>query len=170
MSVKRKCYVALITLLIVMLILPLVAVRVASPDVGMGLFIILFFAVNPFTVFALSIMAGTDIKKLWWVPVLSSVVFPLCFWIVIMDIVVDLFVYSALYLVVGLLAMIGTHIGTNWKKDKLKWALVFFVLIVATIFLYISRSHDGILFFIFGVALYLIALLIINNINKNTKN
>ena len=120
MDVKRKCCVALSILLIVMLILPLVAVRIASSDAGMGLFIILFFAVNPFTVFVLSIMAGTDIKKLWWVPVLASLVFPVFFWIVIMDIVVDLFVYSALYVVVGLLAMIGTHIGMNREKDKLK--------------------------------------------------
>ena len=116
MDVKRKCFVALSTLLIVMLILPLVAVRIASSDAGMGLFIILFFAVNPFTVFVLSIMAGTDIKKLWWVPVLASLVFPVFFWIVIMDIVIDLFVYSALYLAVGVFAMIGTHFGIKLTK------------------------------------------------------
>lgn len=116
MSVRKKSFIAIITMLVVMLILPFVAVRLVSSDAGMALCFILFFAVNPLTVISLSIMAGTDIRKLWWMPFLAAVVFPVFFGIVVMELVMDLFVYSALYLAVGLLAMIGTHFGMKLAK------------------------------------------------------
>ena len=49
-------------------------------------------------------------------PFLAAVVFPVFFGIVVMELVMDLFVYSALYLAVGLLAMIGTHFGMKLAK------------------------------------------------------
>jgi lipopolysaccharide export LptBFGC system permease protein LptF len=55
------------------------------------------------------------------------------------------------------------------KKDKWKWVIVFLILIAATAFLYISRSQEGILFLVIGIALYLCALLIINYIDKKSK-
>ena len=116
MSVKKKSCIAIVTMLIVMFILPLIAVRIVSSDAGMALCFILFFAVNPLMVIALSVMAGTDIRKLWWMPFLAAVVFPVFFGIVVMELVMDLFVYSALYLAVGLLAMIGTHFGMKLAK------------------------------------------------------
>ena len=56
------------------------------------------------------------------------------------------------------------------KKVQCKWVIVFLILIVATAFLYISRSQEGILCFVLGIGLYLCALLIINHINKHTKS
>lgn len=116
MSVKKKSCIAIVTMLVVMLILPLIAVRIVSSDAGMALCFILFFAVNPLVVISLSVMAGTELRKLWWVPLLAAVVFPLFFGIVVMELVTDLFIYSALYLAVGLLAMIGMHFGIKVAK------------------------------------------------------
>ena len=118
MSVKKKSYIILITLLIVMLILPLVSVRLVSSDVGMALLIVLFLILNPATVIVLSIMAGTDIKKLWWTPVLSAVVFPVFCAIVFEETVVELLVYSGLYLGIGAVAMLGSFFGNRMKQRR----------------------------------------------------
>ena len=99
-----------------MFILPLIAVRIVSSDAGMALCFILFFAVNPLMVIALSVMAGTGLRRLWWIPLLAAVLVPVFFSIIVMDLVKDLFIYSALYLAVGLLAMIGAHFGIKASK------------------------------------------------------
>lgn len=116
MSVRKKSYIAIVTMLVVMLILPLIAVRIVSSDAGMALCFILFFAVNPLMVISLSVMAGTELRKLWWVPLLAAVLFPVFFSIIVTELVKDLFVYSVLYLAVGLLAMIGMHFGIKVAK------------------------------------------------------
>lgn len=116
MSVKKKSCIVIVTMLIVMFILPLIAVRIVSSDVGMALCFILFFAVNPLMVIALSVMAGTELRKLWWIPLLAAVLFPVFFSIIVMELVKDLFIYSAVYLAVGLLTMIGAHFGIKAAK------------------------------------------------------
>lgn len=116
MCVKKKICIAIVTMLVVMFILPLIAVHIVSSDAGMALCFILFFAVNPLMVIALSIMAGTELRKLWWIPLLAAVLFPVFFGIVVKELLIDLFIYSALYLAVGLLAMIGTHFGIKVVK------------------------------------------------------
>jgi len=116
MSVKKKSCIAIVTMLIVMFILPLIAVRIVSSDAGMTLCFILFFAVNPLMVIVLSVMAGTELKKLWWIPLLAAVLFPVFFGIVVRELVKGLFIYSALYLAVGLLAMTGMHFGIKVAK------------------------------------------------------
>lgn len=118
MSAKKKSFIILITLLIVMLILPLVSVRIVSSDVGMALLIVLLLILNPATVIVLSIMAGTDIKKLWWTPVLSAVVFPVFCAIVFKETVVELLVYSGLYLGVGTVAMLGSFYGNRMTQKR----------------------------------------------------
>lgn len=118
MSVKKKSCIIFVTLLIVMLILPLVSVRLVSSDAGMALLIILFLILNPATVIVLSIMAGTDIKKLWWTPLLSAVVFPAFCAIVFEEMVVELLVYSGLYLGVGAVAMLGSYFGKRMQQKR----------------------------------------------------
>ena len=118
MSTKKKCCIVLITLLIVMLVLPLVAVRLVSSDAGMALLLILFLILNPATVIVLSFMAGKDIKKLWWTPLLSAVVFPICCSVVFEVMVVELLVYSGLYLGIGTVAMLGAYFGIRIKQKR----------------------------------------------------
>lgn len=118
MSIKKKCCTIFITLLFVMLVLPLVTVRLVSSDAGMSLLIILFLVLNPATVIILSIMAGKDIKKLWWTPILSAVIYPICCSIVFEVMVVELLVYSGLYLGIGTVAMLGTHFGIRMKQKR----------------------------------------------------
>ena len=67
-------------------------------------------------IIALSITAGTDIRRLWWIPLTISALFPLLFGIAISDFVWDLYFYSAIYLPIGILAMLGTHFGVKHSR------------------------------------------------------
>ena len=100
-----------------MMFLPWVAIRFADGWAVTGLWMFAFFTVNPALVIGLSIMAGTELRRLWWIPVAISSLFPVLFGVAIGEFVWDLYVYSAIYLPIGILAMLGTHFG---KKLILK--------------------------------------------------
>ena len=117
-SLTRKIVIAVSTLIVAMLILPILVVKLAPADFGMALCLILFFAVEPFVVMSLGVMAGTEIRKLWWIPVVSAAVFPLFFGVAVGELVVELFVYSAIYLCMGALAMLGTYYVVKRGKKK----------------------------------------------------
>ena len=118
MSIVKKTWVAVFTIILVMLIFPVMVLNFAPGDAAMGLCIILFFLINPLTVIALSVMAGTELRKLWWIPVVSAVAFPLLFSVAVWEPVMELFIYSVLYFCVGMLVMLGTHYGIKYLKKK----------------------------------------------------
>ena len=138
MSVKKKSCIIFVTLLIVMLILPLVSVRLVSSDAGMALLIILFLIPNlPIILYNVPGRTGVNmlpdtvmrihkaypdkimgIKELWWTPLLSAVVFPAFCAIVFEEMVVELLVYSGLYLGVGAVAMLGSHFGKRMQQKR----------------------------------------------------
>ena len=116
MTTIKKIWISVTTIIGVMLVLPTVAWNLHIDDCGMGLSILLFFLVNPLTVLALGILAGTDLRHLWWIPIVASAVFPPLFWVAILDVVFDLYFYSALYVGVGVLAMLGSYLGIRFAK------------------------------------------------------
>lgn len=118
MKLIHKISITITTLLVAMLILPMTAVKFAPTDWGFAMLIIMFLIVNPFAVIGLSIMAGTEMRKLWWIPFASAVVFPIFFGAAVQEIVMDLFVYSILYFAVGMIAMLGTHFGVKLVRKR----------------------------------------------------
>ena len=99
------------SLVLFMMALPWLAIKFADGWAVTGLWMFAFFIVNPALVIGLSIMAGTELRKLWWIPLAISALFPLLFGVAIGEFVWDLYVYSAIYLPIGSLAMLGTHFG-----------------------------------------------------------
>ena len=118
MKLKTKLTIIFATPVLTMLALPLLAIKLFPHDTGMGLFFILFFLVNPLVVLGLSILAGTDIRKLWWTPLFIAVLFPFLFCGAISELVWELYVYSAFYLPIGLATMVGTHFGKKYVNKK----------------------------------------------------
>ena len=112
-----KIIITVASLILFMMVLPWLALQFGDGWAVTGLWIFAFFTVNPALVIGLSIMAGTELRKLWWIPLAISTLFPLLFGAAIGEFVWDLYVYSAIYLPIGLLAMLGTHFG---KKIVLK--------------------------------------------------
>lgn len=120
MKISTKIIITAITLILFMMVLPLLAIKLFPDWTGIGLWFISFLTVNPILVVCLSIMAGTEFRKLWWIPLAVAVLFPLLFGIAISDFVWDLYAYSAIYLPVGVLAMLGTHFGKKMTLKKQK--------------------------------------------------
>lgn len=106
-----KIIITVVSLILFMMILPWLAIEFGDGWAVTGLWMFAFFTVNPALVIGLNIMAGTELRRLWWIPVAISVLFPLLFGVAIGEFVWDLYVYSAIYLPLGLLAMLGTHFG-----------------------------------------------------------
>ena len=106
-----KIIITVASLVLFMMALPWLAIKFADGWAVTGLWMFAFFTVNPALVIGLSIMAGTEVRNLWWIPLAISVLFPLLFGVAIGEFVWELYVYSAIYLPIGLLAMLGTHFG-----------------------------------------------------------
>lgn len=105
MRIKTKMIITFVSLLLFMLLLPWLALRLSDPTDAMGIFVLAFFVVNPLITVLLSAMAGSDISKLWWLPLAIAVLFPLFFSIAIGGFVLDLYFYSLIYLLLGALSM-----------------------------------------------------------------
>ena len=120
MKLRTKIAISIVVPVVFMLLLPLLEIKLFPEFAGIGLWFVSFFAVNPLIVISLSFMAGTDVKKLWWIPITISAVFPLLFGVAICDFVWDLYFYSAIYLFLGIITMLITHFVKNAVSKKSK--------------------------------------------------
>ena len=116
LKLSLKILASLLNILVCMLILPILLIRFCEPGTGMSVSMLLFFAVNPMNMIFIGLMAGTDIKKLFWIPILASFVFPLFFGVAIGDLVFELYIYSAIYLALGTVAMLAVHFLSKLKR------------------------------------------------------
>ncbi len=90
----------------VMLALPWLAVAFVKGDAGMAVCFLLFFAVNPLYSVLIGAFAGKDIRHLWSLPVISAALFLIGAWI-FFDMGETAFIlYAAVYLVIGIMAML----------------------------------------------------------------
>ena len=76
---KEKIIVAIISMVAILLILPLIFLKTAEPHEFMGITMILFFAINPLATAVINLMFGKHMKKMWWLPVLFSIIFLLSY-------------------------------------------------------------------------------------------
>lgn len=106
----------LLLIVAVMFLLPLAAAKLAPADAGMALCFILFFAVNPVFSIVMGILSGINTRRLWYMPIVSAVVFLLSTWL-LFDIGEMAFViYAAVYLTVGMLALFITYLVNRNKR------------------------------------------------------
>ncbi len=101
----------------VMLALPWLAVTFVKGDAGMAACFLLFFAVNPVYSVIIGAYAGKDIRHLWSLPVISAALFLTGTWI-FFDMGETAFIlYTAVYLALGIAAMlISMFIRKKTKK------------------------------------------------------
>lgn len=122
MKAITKVLIAVLLLAVVMAILPWVAMQ--PLQIGIDFMFVCLFILNPLLSIILGLMSGTDLRKLWWLPFAMALVFPLLLGIVLGQIVVELYVYAAAYLLVGILAMLGMHLirvlRSKRKKRRLR--------------------------------------------------
>ncbi|MCM1094159.1 MAG: hypothetical protein NC421_09405 [Lachnospiraceae bacterium] len=111
---KRQLIIWIGITLAVMLILPFAVAKLASECAGMALCMMLFLVVNPIYSIILGVVAGHNIRALWNLPLISAVAFLAGTWL-FFDIHEPWFiVYAAVYLCLGVVAMLIT----NYLKRK----------------------------------------------------
>lgn len=118
MKIGMKIFITVGTIILFMSVLPLLAIKLLPGITGIGLWFVCFFAVNPLIAVCLGALAGTEIKTLWWIPLAVAALFPPLFGIAIGEFVLDLYVYSAIYLPIGILAMVFTHLRKKLAGKK----------------------------------------------------
>ena len=89
----------------VMLGFPWAAATFAPGDAGMGICFLLFFAVDPVYAIAAGILAGRDVRKLWYHPLLTAAGFLLGCWLMFEMGEPAFYRYALVYLGLGYGAM-----------------------------------------------------------------
>ncbi len=98
---------------------PFLAVKLLPDDSVMGVFVILFFGANPIVMGILGILAGTDRKKLWWLPILAGALFPLLHALAIWSVPVwSLYYYSIIYIMLGYLSTVATSFLIKIRQHR----------------------------------------------------
>lgn len=104
MSLKKKCTISFLLCFVCYLLIPFLAVTFAGMA-GMSICFILFFAADPLVCAIVGVITGTQVKRLWWLPVTAAAAMPLCFSLCVRGFVSELFIYSGFYVIIGLIAM-----------------------------------------------------------------
>ena len=117
----KRILVAVPIILICLLVLPLLTFRNVEGWDALGYLILFFLILYPALAIFLGILAGPDIKKLWWLPVGSAVLFPPLFWLAIADVVAELYLYATIYLGISLVSAVPTALIRHallWKSAQ----------------------------------------------------
>lgn len=105
----------LIATVLIMIALPWLAVTFAG-TAGMAVCFILFFAINPIYAVVSGVFAGFNIKKLWMLPIITSVLFVLGTWLFFDMGETAFLLYGGGYLIIGIIVMLLSSLIRNKKK------------------------------------------------------
>lgn len=102
----RKVIITWITITVaVMFAFPFAVARLAPECSGMALCMILFFIVNPIYSAILGFRCGRDIRRMWNLPLVSSIAFLAGTWLFFDIKEVWFIIYASVYLIIGWTAM-----------------------------------------------------------------
>lgn len=90
---------------VIMVVLPFAVARLASECSGMALCMMLFFIINPVYSVILGLNCGKNIRRMWSLPLISSITFLAGTWLFFDIREVWFLVYAAIYLLLGWIAM-----------------------------------------------------------------
>ena len=103
---KRSVILWLAVSAVIMLALPWLAVTFVKGDAGMAVCFMLFYAVNPIYSIVIGAFAGREIKHLFGLPLISSIMYLFGVWM-FFDLGESAFImYAVIYLILGMLAML----------------------------------------------------------------
>ena len=106
----------IITMMLILVITPLIVLKLAQPHEFMGITILLFFILNPVLAIFINSIIGKDIDKLWFIPLICSIIFLISYWIILKEIILDLMIYAIMYLITGIIAMFISFFISKKRK------------------------------------------------------
>ena len=104
----KRILIAIPIMLLCLFLLPYLAFQNAKGWDVLGYFIIFFYIVNPSLAIFLGILAGSNVKLLWFLPVSSAVLFPPFYWLAVGEATPEMYLFSAIYLGISLVAALPT--------------------------------------------------------------
>lgn len=114
----RKLIAWLSVTVAVMFVLPFIVARLASECSGMALCMMLFFIVNPAYSVILGFNCGKNIRRMWNLPLVSSIAFLAGTWLFFDIREVWFIIYAAVYLALGWSAMfISRYVSAEHKRQ-----------------------------------------------------
>ena len=115
---SRKVIITWIAVTIaVMFALPFAVARLASECSGMALCMILFFIVNPIYSATFGFRCGRDIRRMWNLPLVSSIAFLAGTWLFFDIREMWFIIYASVYLIIGWTAM-GINNYLNKRNNQ----------------------------------------------------
>lgn len=105
MGIQRTLMIWLAITLVVMFLLPFAITRLASECSGMALCMMLFFIINPIYSAILGYRCGQDVRKMWYLPMVSATSFLVGAWIFFDSRELGFIGYAAVYLAIGYIAV-----------------------------------------------------------------
>ena len=120
MKVVNKIIIFCSVVVFFMLLMPMMVINFSHLGVDTGFMISLLFLVYPMVSMGLGALAGTDMRKLWWMPLAMALAFPFLFSLAIFEMVWDFFVYSIMYFVWGVVFMALTALSVKFVKRSLE--------------------------------------------------
>ena len=83
----------------------------------MALCFIMFFAINPIFFVAQGIASGKEIKKHWFIPLVSALIYLISMWLVFDMGETAFILYSGIYLAIGVAVMLITFALKHTKEQ-----------------------------------------------------
>lgn len=118
MKLLYKIIAFFVSLVAMMLVLPYLF-TLFSAMTAMGMIFILLFVVFPIFSIAIGLLAATDIKKLFWMPIVEAAIFPVLFSIAMGSWAFETYAYSLIYiLAAGLSAAIALFVKALRKWEE----------------------------------------------------
>lgn len=106
---KNKIFMLFMIIFILMFIIPLIIVKLFNHTSVLGCLILLLMIIYPIFSIVVGIIVGKNLKKLWYIPLIIFIIFPMLYWIVLETIEFDFYIYSFGYFVISSLVMVITH-------------------------------------------------------------
>lgn len=104
---------------VIMLVFPWLAVTFIKDDAGMAISLILFFVIDPIYSICAGAYAGRDIKRFWFLPIITALLFLVGTWLFFAMGETDFILYALVYLILGIIAMlISMFINISIIKKK----------------------------------------------------
>lgn len=104
-DITKESVILLAITVAVMFALPFAVARLASEYSGMALCMILFFIVNPVYSAILGFRCGKNTRRMWNLPLVSSIAFLAGTWLFFDIKEVWFIIYASVYLIIGCMAM-----------------------------------------------------------------
>ncbi len=116
MSTKKRAVLLSLLSLTLLVLLPYAAVSLVDAMDAMGAMIILMLVINPIASIVIGVASGQRLAKLWFFPLVFALLFLPCYWLCLGSIELDLAVYSAIYLVLGYVSALLSHVVSKIRK------------------------------------------------------